>query len=62
MNKFLVFETNDDKEYKVKTIKNNSIYTKKANRHLLRLYYLVVWNSYPKEKNIWKLLSEVMHL
>lgn len=32
------FEVNNNREYKVKTIKNSAIYTKKAKRHTLRLY------------------------
>lgn len=36
------FEANDNKNYKVKTILNNAIYTKKVGEHLLRLSDLIV--------------------
>ena len=43
MNKFLPkFEVDNNKEYKVKAIQDSGIYVKKANRHLSKLYYLVV--------------------
>lgn len=54
MNKFLPmlkFEANNNKESKIKTIYDNAIYAKKADKHLLGLYYLVVWKSYSIEKN-----------
>lgn len=37
----LKLNTRDDKEYKIKAICNNKIYTKEATRKLLELYYLV---------------------
>ena len=54
---FLVSEfklVDNIKEYKVETIQDSAVYTKKANRHLPGLYYLVAWKGYPKEENIWK--------
>lgn len=45
MNKFLLifkFETSNNKEYKIKTIQNNAVYTKKIGGHLLGLYYLAI--------------------
>ena len=64
MNKFSVpeFEPGDDKEYEVEAIRDNAIYAKEADRHLLGLYYLVAWKGYPKEKNTWEPSSTVMHL
>ena len=35
------FETGDDKEYEVEAIQYSVVYTKKTDRHLLGLYYLV---------------------
>ena len=37
----LEFELGDNKKYKMKIIQNNLVYTKKADRHLSELYYLV---------------------
>lgn len=45
MNKFLSvqdLELGNNKEYKVETIWDSIIYTKKVDKYLLRLYYLVV--------------------
>lgn len=45
MNKFLsvsVFDTGDNKEYKMEVIQNSTIYTKEKDGYLLGLYYLVV--------------------
>ena len=36
------FEADNNKEYKVKAIQNNAIYTKKAGKYLPGLYYLIV--------------------
>lgn len=35
------FDTGNNKEYKVEVIKDSAIYTKKPERHLSVLYYLV---------------------
>lgn len=54
MNKFLQvpkFESDNSKNYEVKTIRNSTVYTNEANRHLLKLYYLVVWKSYLEKEN-----------
>ena len=56
------FNKGNDKEYKVKAIQNSAVYTKKANGHLLGLYYLIAWKSYPKEENTWEPSLTVMHL
>ena len=44
MNKFaemLEFNKSDDKEYEMEAISDSAVYTKKADQHLLGLYYLV---------------------
>lgn len=44
MNEFLLvpeFGFDNNKEYKIKAIKDSAVYTKEASRHLPRLYYLV---------------------
>ena len=46
------FEPGNDKEYEVEAIQNGAVYTKKVDRHLLELYYLVAWKGYLKEENI----------
>ena len=55
------FETDDDKEYKVEVIWESTVYAKKVDRYLPRLYYLVVWKGYLKEKNTWKPSLVVMY-
>ena len=50
----LEFETGDDKEYEVDDIRDSAIYTKESAGQLKRLYYLVLWKSYPEEENIWE--------
>lgn len=47
----LEFEADNNKKYKVKVIQDSTIYAKEANKHLLKLYYLVVWKGYSEEKN-----------
>ena len=42
---------NNSKEYKVEAIWNNAVYATESEGHLPRLYYLVAWKSYSKEKN-----------
>lgn len=61
MNELSEFEVDDDKEYKVKAIQNSAFYAKKANVHLLRLYYLVIWKSNSEKENNLKPLLAVMH-
>ena len=64
INKFpaLEFEPGNDKEYEVETIQESAVYSKEENGHLLGLYYLVAWKSYPEKENIWEPSSAVMHL
>ena len=57
-----VFETGNNKKYKMKAIYNSTVDAKEADRHLLRLYYLVVWRGYLEEENIWELFLAVIHL
>ena len=45
------FDINNNKEYKIKVIRNSIIYIKKAEKHLISLYYLVFWKNYPKKEN-----------
>lgn len=35
------FNTNNNKKYKIETIKNSIIYTKEADKYLLDLHYLI---------------------
>ena len=65
MNKFTevpMFEPGNDKEYKVKTIRNSTVYAKEVDRHLSGLNYLVTWKGYLKEENTWEFSLIVMHL
>ena len=55
-------DVRDDKKYEVKEIYNSEVYAKEAIDQLLRLYYLVSWMYYGKEKSIRKLVLAFMHL
>ena len=45
------FEPGNNKKYEMEAIQNSTIYAKKADKYLPRLYYLVAWKSYPEEEN-----------
>lgn len=47
----LKFNISNNKKYKIEIIKNSAIYTKKAKRYLLELYYLVFYKNYLENKN-----------
>ncbi len=48
-----------NKEYEVKAICDSTVYTSKSESHLSGLYYLVLYKSYPKEKNTWEPTSVI---
>ena len=49
----LKFEVINNEKYKIDGIWNSVFYAKElAIRQLLKLYYLVLWKSYPEDKNI----------
>lgn len=53
----------NSKEHEVRKIWDSAVYAKKLEaKSPLRLYYLIVWKSYPKEKNTWKPILVVKHL
>ena len=52
----------DSNEYKVEAIWDNAVYARKWKGHLLKLYYLIAWKGYPKEKNTWESVSAVQHV
>ena len=56
------FEPGNNKEYEVEAIQDSVIYVKEADKHLLGLYYLVLWKRYPEEENIWEPASVVQYL
>ncbi len=59
----LKFESDGDgKEYKVEAICDNAVYARESDGHLLSVYYLVSWKSYPREKNIWEPAFAMLHL
>lgn len=60
----LKFEANDkDKKYEIEGIQNSVVYIKElCGGYIPELYYLVLWKSYPKEKNIWKPVLTMQHL
>lgn len=39
---FEKFEVSNNQKYKIKAISNSAIYTKKTNKYLLKLYYLII--------------------
>lgn len=54
-------EEGDNKDYEVKAIYDSGVYDKESDssHHLLDFYYLVLWKSYPREKNTWESVSAV---
>ncbi len=60
--KELEFEAKGNKEYEVKIIINNAVYSQQANDQIPGLYYLVLWNGYPEEKSTWEPSLTVIHL
>ena len=56
------FEAGDDKEYQVDSIWNSTIYARELAGQLPRLYYLVLWKSYPEKKNTWEPASAIQYL
>lgn len=56
------FETENDKNYKVKAIINSAMYSKEVNNQMPVLYYLVLWKGYLKEESTWKPSATVKHL
>lgn len=54
MNKFPIFKfkTGNNKKYKIEAIENSIVYTKKAKKHLLELYYLIAQKNYQEKENI----------
>ena len=60
--KILKWDTgkNDSKEYKKEAIWVSKVYANKWKLdHLLGFYYLVAWNGYLEEENIWKSASTI---
>ena len=54
---------NKSKRYEMEAILDGKDYIKKLEScHLLGLYYLVIWKSYPEEENTWEPASAVQHL
>ena len=59
----LEFEAgSDNKKYELEGIYNSMVYARESEAgHLLGLYYLVFWKSYPKDKSTWEPASAVQH-
>ena len=47
----LEFDTSNNREYEVETIKDSAVYAKETEGHLPDLYYLVSWKGYPEEES-----------
>lgn len=48
----LEFKAGTNEEYKIEGIRDSAVYAKKSkSSYLPKLYYLVSWKGYPKEKN-----------
>lgn len=48
------FDVREDKEYKIKVIKDNAIYDKAVKGQVSGLYYIVSWKSYLEDENTWE--------
>ena len=46
------FDASNNKKYKVEAIKESTVYTKEAERHLPGLYYLISWKDYLEKKTL----------
>ena len=58
----LKFEAGNDKEYKIDSIWNSTVYTKEwTTDQLLELYYLVLWKDYLEKENTWKPLLVIQY-
>lgn len=56
------FKVDDKEKYKVEEIQDSAVYAKKSEEgYLSKIYYLVFWKSYPKEKNTWELTLAVQY-
>lgn len=53
-------DAEDKVEYKVKAIKDSTVYATEAIGQLLELYYLVFLKSYSEAKSTWESASTVM--
>lgn len=51
----------NSKEYEMKAICDNVVYTRELKGYLLGFYYLVLWKGYPKEKNIQEPVLAIQH-
>lgn len=58
----LELDVKKNKEYEVETIKDSAVYVKAVKSQLLKVYYLVSWIDYLKDKSIWEPASAVLHL
>lgn len=52
----------DNKEYKVEAIVDNTIYAKVARDYLLELYYLISWKDYLEDESTWEPISTIIYL
>ena len=50
------FDASDNcsRKYKIKAIRDSTVYTRELKDHLQRLYYLVSCKKYLEEENTWK--------
>lgn len=53
---------NNNREYKVQTIRDNRVYIRKSDHYALSLYYLISWKIYIEEKNTQEPASAIQHL
>ena len=56
------FEASDNKEDMVDSIGDIAIHVRELAGQLPGLYYLVLWKSYPEEKNTWELILVIQYL
>ena len=58
----LELDAGDKKKYKVKIIWDSAVYARESKSgYLSGIYYLVLWEGYPKEENTWEPALAIQH-
>lgn len=52
----------NDKDYEVESIRNSAVFAKEAQSQLSDLYYLISYQNFPEEEDMWELALAVLYL